>query len=150
MCSLSHSLNAFLDVSVIKYSHHRLTGTSMSQAARRFVFDKIQFYPTLSPIGWLHIQDIHEYSHIQQNLPLTNALRTVTYGYLKNCEDFAYFLCRMISLHMGLFHFLKWLRNQFRHLPHCDTSRIKQLPIRYIVHFIFILPTVNQGIILIL
>ena len=35
-------LGAFSDVSVIKCSHYRLTGTSMSQAARRFVFDKIQ------------------------------------------------------------------------------------------------------------
>ena len=35
--------DAFSDVSVIKCSHYRLIGTSMSQAARRFVFDKIQF-----------------------------------------------------------------------------------------------------------
>jgi hypothetical protein len=35
--------DAFSDVSVIKCSHYCLTGTSMSQAARRFVFDKIQF-----------------------------------------------------------------------------------------------------------
>jgi len=34
--------DAFSDVSVIKCSHYRLIGTSMSQAARRFVFDKIQ------------------------------------------------------------------------------------------------------------
>jgi hypothetical protein len=32
--------DAFSDVSVIKCSHYCLTGTSMSQAARRFVFDK--------------------------------------------------------------------------------------------------------------
>lgn len=33
--------DAFSDVSVIKCSHYRLIGTSMSQAARRIVFDKI-------------------------------------------------------------------------------------------------------------
>ena len=36
------SPDAFPDVSIIKCSHYRLTGTSMSQAARRFAFDKIQ------------------------------------------------------------------------------------------------------------
>ena len=35
--------NALLDISVIKSSHYCLTGTSMSQAARRFAFDNIQF-----------------------------------------------------------------------------------------------------------
>jgi hypothetical protein len=37
------SLNALLDISVIKSSHYCLTGTSMSQAARRIALDKIQF-----------------------------------------------------------------------------------------------------------
>ena len=36
-------LGAFSDVSVIKCSHYRLTGTSMSQVVDSFVFDKIQF-----------------------------------------------------------------------------------------------------------
>jgi hypothetical protein len=45
------TLDDFPVISIIKCSHYCLTGTSMSQAARRFVFDKIQFYPTLSPIG---------------------------------------------------------------------------------------------------
>ncbi len=35
--------DAFSDVSVIKCSHYRLTGTSMSQVVDRFALDKIQF-----------------------------------------------------------------------------------------------------------
>jgi hypothetical protein len=36
------SLNALLDISVIKSSHYCLTGTSMSQVVDRIVFYKIQ------------------------------------------------------------------------------------------------------------
>ena len=39
----------FSEVSVIKCSNYRLTGTSMSQVADRFVFDKIQFNKYANP-----------------------------------------------------------------------------------------------------
>lgn len=43
------SPNTFPYASVIKCSHYRLTGTSMSQVVDRFVFDKIQFNKCANP-----------------------------------------------------------------------------------------------------
>ena len=43
------SPNTFPYASVIKCNHYCLTGTSMSQAARRIVLDKIQFNNYANP-----------------------------------------------------------------------------------------------------